>query len=97
MHVFVTGATGWVGSAVTDEHLKAGHQVTGLARNLNKAAVLAAAGAQVVEGTLEDLDVLRQAASSADAVIHTAFIRLQCSHPFGPGLGAHWSRPYRRH
>jgi nucleoside-diphosphate-sugar epimerase len=73
MHVFVTGATGWVGSAVTDELLNAGPQVTGLARDRSKAAALAAAGARVVEGTLDDLDVLRQAASSADAVIHTAF------------------------
>ncbi|OQM73895.1 SDR family oxidoreductase [Manganibacter manganicus] len=73
MHVFITGATGWVGSAVTDELLKAGHEVTGLARDRNKAAALAAAGARAVEGTLDDLDVLRQAASSADAVIHTAF------------------------
>lgn len=73
MHVFVTGATGWVGSAVTDELLKAGHRVTGFARDRNKAAALAVAGARIVEGSLDDLDVLRQAASSADAVIHTAF------------------------
>lgn len=73
MHVFVTGATGWVGSAVVDELLKSGHQVTGLARDRNRAALLTAAGAQVIEGSLDDLDVLRKAASSADAVIHTAF------------------------
>lgn len=73
MHVFVTGATGWVGSAVANGLLGAGHQVSGLARDRNKAADLAAAGARIIEGTLEDLDVLRQAASLADAVVHTAF------------------------
>ncbi|WP_319518888.1 SDR family oxidoreductase [uncultured Martelella sp.] len=73
MHVFVTGATGWVGSAVTDELLNAGHRVTGLARTDAKAAELAAKGANAVSGTLDDLDVLRATASQADAVIHTAF------------------------
>lgn len=73
MHVFVTGATGWVGSAVVEELLHAGHTVTGLARSDDKAAALAATGARVVRGTLDDLDVLRNAASTADAVIHTAF------------------------
>lgn len=73
MHIFVTGATGWVGSAVVEELLRAGHTVTGLARSDDKAAVLAATGARVVRGTLDDLDLLRSAASTADAVIHTAF------------------------
>lgn len=73
MHVFVTGATGWVGSAVTDELLKAGHQVTGLVRSDDKAAKLAATGAKVLRATLDDLNALRDAAVSADAVIHTAF------------------------
>ncbi|MFT3989342.1 SDR family oxidoreductase [Aestuariivirga sp.] len=73
MHVFITGATGWVGSAVTDELLKAGHQVTGFVRDKNKAAALSAAGGRIIEGTLDDLDVFRKAASSADAVIHAAF------------------------
>jgi nucleoside-diphosphate-sugar epimerase len=73
MRVFVTGATGWVGSAVVDQLVGAGHQVTGLARSGDKAAVLAASGAEVLRGTLDDLDVLQGAASAADAVIHTAF------------------------
>jgi nucleoside-diphosphate-sugar epimerase len=73
MKVFVTGATGWVGSAVVNELIRAGHQVTGLARSEDKAAALAATGAKVIRATLDDLDVLRRAAASADAVIHTAF------------------------
>lgn len=73
MRVFLTGATGWVGSALVTELLAAGHTVTGLARADGKAAALAATGATVVRGTLDDHDTLRTAASTADAVIHTAF------------------------
>jgi len=73
MHVFVTGATGWVGSVVVKELLGAGHRVTGLARDQGKAATLAAAGAAVLHGTLDDVVLLKRAAGSADAVIHTAF------------------------
>lgn len=73
MRIFITGATGWVGSAVVQDLLGAGHQVTGLARSGDKAATLAATGAEVLRGTLDDLDALRDAASAADAVIHTAF------------------------
>ena len=73
MRIFVTGSTGWVGSAVVEELVGAGHQVTGLARSESKTAALAAAGAEVLRGTLDDFDILRAAASTADAVIHTAF------------------------
>jgi len=73
MHVFVTGATGWVGSEVVKDLLNAGYLVTGLARADDKAQALAATGAKVLRGTLDDLDTLRRAAWTADAVIHTAF------------------------
>ncbi|BBB65695.1 3-beta hydroxysteroid dehydrogenase [Undibacterium sp. YM2] len=73
MHVFVTGAAGWVGSAVVQELINAGHLVTGLARSAEKATALAATGAKVLLARLEDLDALRTAADKADAVIHTAF------------------------
>jgi len=73
MNVFVTGATGWVGAAVVQELIDAGHAVTGLARSEDKAAALAATGAKVLRATLDDLQALRDAAAAADAVIHTAF------------------------
>jgi nucleoside-diphosphate-sugar epimerase len=73
MRVFVTGATGWVGSVVVDELRGAGHRVLGLSRTEEKAAALAAKGADVLRGTLDDLDRLTEAAGNADAVIHLAF------------------------
>lgn len=70
MRVFVTGASGWIGSAAVDELLAAGHTVVGLARSDTSAAILEGKGAQVVRGDLDDLDGLRSGAESADAVVH---------------------------
>jgi nucleoside-diphosphate-sugar epimerase len=74
MRVFVTGASGWIGSAVVPELIGAGHQVVGLARSDSSAAAVAGMGAEVLRGELANLDALRAGAVAADAVIHLAFI-----------------------
>ncbi|WP_433713620.1 SDR family oxidoreductase [Nocardia sp. CA-084685] len=73
MRIFITGASGHIGSAVIPELLDAGHEVVGLARSNEAAAAVAAAGADVHRGDLDDLDNLRAAAAAADGVIHLAF------------------------
>jgi len=83
MHVFVTGASGHIGSLVVRELLDHGHQVSGLARSDTSAEALTAAGVHVVRGTVDDVEVLASAATAADGVLHLAF-----KHDFGDYAGA---------
>ncbi|MFC4242556.1 SDR family oxidoreductase [Gryllotalpicola reticulitermitis] len=73
MRIFVTGASGWIGSSVVPELITAGHDVVGLARSDTAAAAIESAGAEARRGSLEDLDVLRRAAHESDGVIHLAY------------------------
>lgn len=83
MRVFVTGASGWVGSAVTDELLAHGHEVVGLARSEDAVAALEAKGATCHRGSLADLDSLAAGAAAAEGVVHLAF-----NHDFADYAGA---------
>jgi nucleoside-diphosphate-sugar epimerase len=74
MRIFITGASGWIGSAVVPELIGAGHQVVGLARSDASAAAIAAMGGDVLRGDLTDTDVLRAGALDSDGVIHLAFV-----------------------
>jgi nucleoside-diphosphate-sugar epimerase len=87
MRVFVTGATGFIGFAIVNELLSAGHQVTGLARSAASGKKLTDAGARVVVGSIEDRDCLRRAAAAADGAIHTAFYHKLSHIGLGKRLG----------
>src|SRR5262245_9129295 len=78
MRIFVTGASGWIGSAVVPELQQAGHEVLGLARSDDAAAIVDGLGAEVLRGELDDLDALGKGAAACDGVVHLAFI-----HDFG--------------
>ncbi len=73
MRVFLTGASGWIGSVIARDLMAAGHSVVGLVRSEEKGAALVSAGGTVLVGGLGDLDVLRRGAADADGIVHTAF------------------------
>ena len=73
MRIFVTSASGWIGSPTAGKLIEAGHQVIELARSDEAAAAVTAAGAEVVRGSLDDLDLLRAEAARSEGVIHLAF------------------------
>jgi len=87
MRVFVTGATGFIGSAVTEELMAAGHTVTALARSEETAKKLSAKGIQPILGNLDDMASLRDAAAAADGVIHLAFMHGPSQIPFVKRMG----------
>jgi len=74
MRVFITGGTGFIGSAVVNELVSAGHEVIGLARSVSSAQALERAGATAVSGSIDDIEAIKHASDSADAVIHTAYV-----------------------
>ena len=78
MRVFVTGASGWIGSGLVPGLIASGHEVVGLARSAESAATLEATGVEVLRGSLDDIDSLEEGAAKSDGVVHLAFI-----HEFG--------------
>jgi hypothetical protein len=87
MRAFVTGATGFIGSAVTEELMTAGHTVTALARSEETAKKLSVKGIQPILGNLDDMESLRKAAAAADGVIHLAFMHSPSQIPFWKRMG----------